>query len=114
MNAFYGLAGADADRDMTIVLNTANPVVAAFTGLSDEKKDFVANQIYYLAMLSYKKLAPEEMEAFSDNSVQLQKTNIGKPTGERGGGALCPPAVCIGERSANRRKVRVYFADLLA
>lgn len=77
MNAFYGLAGADADRDMTIVLNTANPVVAAFTGLSDEKKDFVANQIYYLAMLSYKKLAPEEMEAFSDNSVQLLKNYIG-------------------------------------
>ena len=71
MNAFYGLAGADADRDMTLVVNTANPVIQAFTGLDDEKKKFVANQVYYLAMLSYKKLSPDEMKAFSANSVKL-------------------------------------------
>ena len=77
MNAFYGLAGADTDRDMTLVLNTANPVVAAFAGLDEEKQAFVANQIYYLAMLSYKKLPPEEMEAFLDNSVSLLEKYIG-------------------------------------
>ena len=71
MNAFYGLAGANADRDMTLIINTANPVIQAFMGLEDEKKKFVANQVYYLAMLSYKKLSPEEMKAFSDNSVTL-------------------------------------------
>ncbi|HIX46093.1 MAG TPA: molecular chaperone HtpG [Candidatus Borkfalkia faecigallinarum] len=71
MNAFYGLAGADADRDMTLVVNTANPVIQAFAGLGDEKKKFVANQVYYLAMLSYKKLSPDEMKAFSANSVKL-------------------------------------------
>ena len=71
MNAFYGLAGANADRDMTLVVNTANPVIQAFTGLDDEKKKFVANQVYYLAMLSYKKLSPDEMKAFSANSVKL-------------------------------------------
>ena len=71
MNAFYGLAGADADRDMTLVVNTANPVIQAFMGLDDEKKKFVANQVYYLAMLSYKKLSPDEMKAFSANSVKL-------------------------------------------
>ena len=71
MNAFYGLAGADADRDMTLIINTANPVISAFTGLDEEKKKFVANQIYCLAMLSYKKLSPEEMKAFSENSVSL-------------------------------------------
>ena len=71
MNAFYGLAGADADRDMTLVINTANPVLQAFTGLDDEKKKFVANQVYYLAMLSYKKLSPEEMKAFTANSVSM-------------------------------------------
>ena len=38
MNAFYGLAGADADRDMTLVINTANPVLQAFTGLDDERR----------------------------------------------------------------------------
>ena len=71
MNAFYGLAGANTDRDMTLIINTANPVIQAFMGLEDEKKKFVANQVYYLAMLSYKKLSPEEMKAFSDNSVTL-------------------------------------------
>ncbi len=77
MNAFYGMAGADTDRDMTLVINTANPVVAAFTSLDDEKKKFVANQIYYLAMLSYKKLTPEEMKDFSDNTETLLKQYIG-------------------------------------
>ncbi|MFR1555349.1 MAG: molecular chaperone HtpG, partial [Coriobacteriales bacterium] len=77
MNAFYGMAGADTDRDMTLVINTANPVVAAFTSLDDEKKKFVANQIYYLAMLSYKKLTPEEMKDFSDNMEALLKQYIG-------------------------------------
>lgn len=76
MNAFYGLAGGDADRDMTIILNTENLVVASFTGLNDEMKKFVANQIYYIAMLSYKKLNPEELKDFSDNSMQLLKNYI--------------------------------------
>ena len=71
MNAFYGLAGADADRDMTLVINTSNPVVRAFKELSEDKKGFVANQIYYLAMLSYKKLSPEEMDAFSKNNMAM-------------------------------------------
>ena len=46
-------------------------VLQAFTGLDDEKKKFVANQVYYLAMLSYKKLSPEEMKAFTANSVSM-------------------------------------------
>ncbi len=71
MNAFYGLAGADADRDMTLVINTANPVIQKFIGLDEDKKAFVANQIYYLAMLSYKKLSPEEMDEFSKNSMSM-------------------------------------------
>lgn len=77
MNAFYGLAGADADADMTIIINTANAAVQAFIGLDDEKRKFVANQIYYMAMLSYKKLAPEEMQEFSQNNMTLLKQFIG-------------------------------------
>ena len=71
MNAFYGLAGADTDRDMTLVINTANPVVQKFLSLDETKKKFVANHIYYLAMLSYKKLAPEDMKEFSENNMTL-------------------------------------------
>lgn len=77
MNAFYGLAGADADRDMTIVINAANPVISAFMGLDEEKRKFVANQVYYMAMLSYKKLTPEEMKAFTENNMSLLKAYIG-------------------------------------
>ena len=76
MNAFYGLAGADADRDMTLIVNTANPVVGSFLLLDAEKQKFVANQIYYLAMLSYKKLSPEEMKDFSEQSVSLLQDYI--------------------------------------
>ena len=78
MNAFYGLAGADAGRDMTLILNTANPVIAAFTGLDEEKKNFVANQVYYMARLAYKKLSPEEMKAFAENNASLLKNYIEK------------------------------------
>ncbi len=77
MNAFYGLEGADADRDVTLVLNAANPVVQAFTAADEEKKKFVAKQIYYLAKLSYKKLSPEELQDFSANSVRLLNTFLG-------------------------------------
>ena len=77
MNAFYGMEGADADRDMTLVLNAANPVVQAFPSLDEEKKTFVAKQVYYLAKLSYKKLSPDEMKDFSANSVQLLGKFVG-------------------------------------
>ena len=77
MNAFYGLEGADADRDVTLVLNAANPVVQSFTAADEEKKKFVAKQIYYLAKLSYKKLSPEELQDFSANSVRLLNTFLG-------------------------------------
>ena len=78
MNSFYGIAGADPDSDMAIVLNTANGVVASFMTLDDEKKTFVANQIYYIALLSYKKLAPEEMQEFTNNTVALLKQYVGQ------------------------------------
>ncbi len=77
MNAFYGLEGGDADRDMTLIVNTANPVMQAFGGLDEEKKKFVANQVYYLAMLAYKKLSPEEMKKFVAGSGELLKNFIG-------------------------------------
>ena len=77
MNAFYGMEGADADPDMTLVLNAANPVVQAFPSLDEEKKTFLAKQVYYLAKLSYKKLSPDEMKDFSANSVQLLGKFVG-------------------------------------
>lgn len=44
-------------------------------------KKFVANQIYYIAMLSYKKLNPEELKDFSGQqhatSQKLYRLNRG-------------------------------------
>ena len=76
MNTFYGLAGADTDRDMTIILNTANSVISAFASLDEEKRKFVANQIYCLAMLSYKKLSADEMREFMQNDLTLLSNYI--------------------------------------
>ncbi len=53
--------------------NLPREPLAAFCGLDDEKKKFIANQVYYLAMLSYKKLSPDEMKDFSDGLLALLK-----------------------------------------
>ena len=77
MNAFYGMEGADEDGEMTLVLNAANPIVQAFSGLDEERQGVVARQVYYLAKLSYKKLSPKEMENFSLNTVRMLEKFVG-------------------------------------
>ena len=45
--------------------------MAGLTGQAEEKQKFIVNQIYYLAMLGYKKLTPEELSDFVEKSTQL-------------------------------------------
>ena len=71
MNKFYGMTEADAMKNATLVLNVANDTVSKLTGLSEEKQEFIVNQIYYLAMLSYKKLSPDELADFMKRSESL-------------------------------------------
>lgn len=71
MNKFYGMTEADAMKNATLVLNVANDTVSNLTGLSEEKQEFIVNQIYYLAMLSYKKLSPDELADFMKRSETL-------------------------------------------
>ena len=71
MNKFYGMTEADAMKNATLVLNVANDTVSKLTGLSEEKQEFIVNQIYYLAMLSYKKLSPDELADFMKRSETL-------------------------------------------
>lgn len=71
MNKFYGMTEADAMKNATLVLNVANDTVSKLTGLSEEKQEFIVNQIYYLAMLSYKKLSPDELADFMKRSEAL-------------------------------------------
>ena len=71
MNKFYGMTEADAMKNATLILNVANDTVSKLTGLSEEKQEFIVNQIYYLAMLSYKKLSPDELADFMKRSETL-------------------------------------------
>ena len=71
MNSFYGMSEADTMKNATLVLNLSNPIVAGLTGQPEEKQKFIVNQIYYLAMLGYKKLTPEELSDFVEKSTQL-------------------------------------------
>jgi hypothetical protein len=61
----------DATKNATLVLNVTNPVVSGVLKLSKEKQKLVVNQIYYLAMLSYKKLSAEELSDFTEKSCSL-------------------------------------------
>ena len=61
----------DPIKNATLVLNLTNPVISGILSQSEEKQSLVVNQIYYLAMLSYKKLDPEELSNFVENSAEL-------------------------------------------
>ena len=71
MNGFYGVADTDPTKDATLILNLNNPTVAGILGLEEEKQTLVVKQIYYLAMLAYKKLSPEELTDFVSISGKL-------------------------------------------
>ncbi|MGN0806096.1 MAG: molecular chaperone HtpG, partial [Candidatus Coproplasma sp.] len=69
MGQFYGMT--DDQMSLTLMINTANPVVASIKGLSDDKQKFVSKYIYSLALLSYKKLSPDELQSFVAYNMQL-------------------------------------------
>lgn len=71
MGGFYGMGETDVMKNATLVLNVTNPVVSSVMKLPKEKQSLVVNQIYYLAMLSYKKLSSEELSDFTEKSCQL-------------------------------------------
>lgn len=69
MSKYYGMQ--QNDQPLTLVINTANELVRSVKDLSVEQQNFVVNQIYYMALLSYRKLTPEEMQEFTKNNLQL-------------------------------------------
>ena len=71
MGGMYGMSEMDVMKNASLILNATNPVVAGFMKQSEEKQAVIANQIYYLAMLSYKKLSPEELADFVEKSGEL-------------------------------------------
>ena len=69
MGQFYGMA--DDQIGKTLIVNTGNSVVGKLKELSDDKQKFVAKHIYSLALLSFKKLSPEELNDFMSENLQL-------------------------------------------
>ena len=55
----------------TLIVNVNNPIVKNISMLDAEKQELIINQIYYLAMISYKKLSPEELSDFSDRNAKI-------------------------------------------
>ncbi len=69
MGQFYGMA--DGQIGKTLIVNTANPLVEKIKTLSDEKQKVAAKYIYSLALVSFKKLSPDELNDFVSESLNL-------------------------------------------
>ena len=69
MGSFYGMS--DGDVAKTMIINTSNPVVEKIKELEEEKQKFVAGYIYSLALLSFKKMTPEELDKFVGDNLKL-------------------------------------------
>ena len=71
MGGYYGMGETDPSKNATLILNVSNPVVSGLLTQPEDKQKFIVNQIYYLAMLSFKKLSPEELSDFVTKSTEL-------------------------------------------
>ncbi len=69
MNSFYRMG--EEEEGVTLVVNTASPAVQALKGAEGEEKEAAAMQIYYLALLAYRRLKPEELDEFSRNQSKM-------------------------------------------
>ncbi len=69
MGQFYGMSEGDISK--TLVLNTASPIIAKVKELDEEKQKFTAQFVYSLALLSFKKLEPDELDKFIQNNLTL-------------------------------------------
>lgn len=76
MGQFYGMT--DDAMGKTLIVNTANPIVSKIKELPDDKQKFVAKHVYSLALLSFKKLSPEELDGFMDENLQLLSIYLDK------------------------------------
>jgi molecular chaperone HtpG len=71
MNKYYGMD--PVEQPLMLVVNSSNELVKGITAQPEEKQKFIANQIYYMALLSFRKLTTEEMNEFTANNLQLLK-----------------------------------------
>ena len=73
MYNMYGMDPGMFGSAETLVLNAVHPLVQHLTGRSeeDETAKLICCQLYDLAMLSHKPLAPEEMTRFVQRSNEI-------------------------------------------
>ena len=73
MNRMYGnmFGGMDEKAKETLIVNTANSIVARLTGFDEEKQKLICRHIYDLAAISQRRLSAEELEAFIASSVKV-------------------------------------------
>ncbi|MBR2375493.1 MAG: molecular chaperone HtpG, partial [Clostridia bacterium] len=71
MNGFYGMEATDPTKNATLVVNLTNPVISGLLKQSEEKQKMIVNQVYYLAMLSFKQLTSEELADFVNKTSQM-------------------------------------------
>lgn len=69
MNSFYQMGESAAD--ITLVVNTGCAAVQALKGAEEDAQKRAVMQIYYLALLAYKQLSPEELAEFTQNQTTL-------------------------------------------
>ena len=75
MNSFYMMG--DSAADVTLVVNLSSPAVQALKGADEEAQKLSVMQMYYLAMLAYKQLSPEELAEYTRNQNELIKKYLG-------------------------------------
>ena len=75
MHSFYGMG--ESPVDVTLVVNLSSPAVQALKGADEEAQKLSVMQIYYLAMLAYKQLSPEELAEYTRNQNELIKKYLG-------------------------------------
>ncbi len=76
MHAFYGMGESPAD--ITLVVNVANGAVQALRSAGEEEQKKAAMQIYYLALMNYRPLKPEELSDFVETNTLLLENYLKK------------------------------------
>ncbi len=76
MHAFYGMGESPAD--IILVVNVANAAVDALKFAPEDAQTKAAMQIYYLALMNYRPLSPEELSDFVATNTFLLENYLKK------------------------------------
>lgn len=76
MHTFYGMGESPAD--IILVVNVANAAVDALKSAPEDAQTKAAMQIYYLALMNYRPLSPEELSDFVATNTFLLENYLKK------------------------------------